>query len=129
MGETAFSCGPHKGWSPTAYSADPCWGPTPHASCGSEEEEHHVAVVVRSAADPFLAAEELTGSSFDFGLSPHSQRVYGATILAFGVLLLLPPGIVCCEWLHRRRKTKNDEKVPLDGARCTWHHRADCTRA
>jgi hypothetical protein len=129
--EATFGCHPQSGWRPATYAADSCWGPTPHSSCGPEDEEHRVEVVIRSAADPYVAAEELTDSSLDFGLSPHSKRVYGVTILALGAFFLMPPGIVVCEWLYKRRRrmTTKEDRVPLDGARGTWHDSRDCAMA
>jgi hypothetical protein len=129
--KATFGCHPQTGWRPATYSADACWGPTPRSSCSAEDEEHHVEVVIRSAADPHVAAEELTDSSLDFGLSPHSKRVYGVTILALGAFFLMPPGIVVCEWLYKRRRrmTTNEDRVPLDGARGTWHDSRDCAMA
>ncbi|CAK0873814.1 unnamed protein product [Prorocentrum cordatum] len=117
------------GWRPATYSADSCWGPTPHTSCGPEDASREV--VVRSAADPYVAAEELTDSSLDFGLSPHSKRVYGLTILALGVFFLMPPGIVVCEWLYkrRRRRAAKEDRVPLGSARGTWYDSRDASIA
>ncbi|CAK0873813.1 unnamed protein product [Prorocentrum cordatum] len=127
--KATFGCHPQTGWRPATYSADSCWGPTPHTSCGPEDASREV--VVRSAADPYVAAEELTDSSLDFGLSPHSKRVYGLTILALGVFFLMPPGIVVCEWLYkrRRRRAAKEDRVPLGSARGTWYDSRDASIA
>jgi hypothetical protein len=126
--QATFGCDGKRAWHPATYVTDSCWGVNPRSSCTSQDERHVVQVVVRSMADPWIRAEELTDNSFDFGLSPETMRVYGFTLLMLGLFFSIPPTIVACEWMYRRRR-RSEENVPLDGARGGFHDEADCRMA
>merc|ERR1712014_5078 len=76
--------GPRNGWSPATYLVDSCWGPHTRP-CNEAASEHHVSVIVRSAGDPFIKAEELTDGTFNFGMSASSQRILGIVALVIAI--------------------------------------------
>mmetsp|Transcript_89775 Transcript_89775/g.284191 ORF Transcript_89775/g.284191 Transcript_89775/m.284191 type:complete len:389 (+) Transcript_89775:85-1251(+) len=92
-GATLQGCDPMTKWSPTAYARDFCWGPWPdRRRCAAADRRRiQVEVVLRSAEDPFLRAEELTRDHFDFGASAESQRTSGIIFLTVGCVLALIP--------------------------------------
>lgn len=55
-----------------------------------------VSFTVRNGKDPMLAAKELSGNSFDFGLSSHDMAAAGFLGLMISLLLLCRPCIVIC---------------------------------
>mmetsp|Transcript_67310 Transcript_67310/g.217319 ORF Transcript_67310/g.217319 Transcript_67310/m.217319 type:complete len:397 (-) Transcript_67310:166-1356(-) len=93
-----YGCDPMHAWNPATYTLDPCWGRRVSDRCPREARTKHVVhVIMRSAWDPFISAEELTDDTLNFGLSPSSQRVNGITMLAVGCCLGLVPVIRICK--------------------------------
>lgn len=102
-------CDIDKDWHPAIYETDKCWGPGHHTpSCNEESSKHIVEVTVRSARDPFIQAETLVGKRMDFGLSVGSQRAFGLTMLAIGMVLCIVP----C--LHLRASCKGNRRRSRD---------------
>lgn len=106
-----YGCDPRMAWHPATWTADPCWG-TRHSlgKCSqSSTSPHRVSVVVRSAQDPYIRAEELTDDSFDFGFSPVSQCATGAMLLIVGLVL----GVVPCLRIHESCKRRAEEAAEV----------------
>lgn len=95
----SYGCDPKGGWEPATYEDDPCWGPNAAAvaDCLSLRPRHFVNVTLRSSSDPLFSAEELTEDTFDFGISPVTQRVMGGAAAAVGLVLGLAPLAWYCE--------------------------------
>jgi len=64
----------------------------------------HLVVEVRSRADPFLTALEVTRGSLDFGLTAEEERTLGLVLIIFGLVLCLPPGCAFFANWRKRRK-------------------------
>jgi hypothetical protein len=97
----SYGCDPKTHWRPATYTVDSCWGPRHGSSRGNcaqagSRPQHLVELMVRSSADPFLRAEELTNDKFDFGFSPGSLRAHGITMLIIGTCLGLMPVMRLC---------------------------------
>jgi hypothetical protein len=122
-----YGCDPRNKWSPVTYTLDSCWGPRHPSSqthgCPRDTQTpaHHVGVVVRSSADPWLRAEELTDDKFDFGLSQASQRAYGITMLVVGSCLGMIPLMRLC--IHCYSPEDDDDRRSL---RYRADEEADC---
>jgi len=87
-----YGCDPLAGWHPATYAVDPCWGPRHQTeACGHAAAEHGVRVIVRSAMDPWLYAEELTDDTLNFGMSATTQRTLGFTLLGIGTYFAIAP--------------------------------------
>mmetsp|Transcript_130599 Transcript_130599/g.325881 ORF Transcript_130599/g.325881 Transcript_130599/m.325881 type:complete len:400 (-) Transcript_130599:90-1289(-) len=110
-----FGCDPSTGWHPATYVKDTCYGPQQpwKDSCSGHKasDPHLVMVMVRSARDPFLRAEELLGNELNFGLSTWSQRSYGITMLAIGLFLCIVPILRCRE--HMKSKKRREDARSL----------------
>eukprot|EP00927_Polykrikos_kofoidii_P048204 TRINITY_DN42422_c0_g1_i1.p1 TRINITY_DN42422_c0_g1~~TRINITY_DN42422_c0_g1_i1.p1 ORF type:complete len:456 (-),score=67.89 TRINITY_DN42422_c0_g1_i1:57-1295(-) len=105
-------CHMSSGWAPAVYVADRCVEPSPfpRKECSDVDTRRSVVdVVLRSKEDPMVAAEVLTGDSFDFGMSHGSQLVIGSILLALGVLLSLPVVVRLCR--HRKRSQLEEEEL------------------
>lgn len=119
-GTLISGCGPdaHNSWSVETYITDACWGANPaRSSCAAQEKDHIVQVTLRSASDPFIRAEELTGTSLNFGMSPGSQRSLGITTLSIGLVLGIVPVLRVREIVKKSNRRED--------ARGLRHHRDD----
>jgi len=110
-----FGCDPKMGWHPATWRIDPCWGiRSMHGKCTEAlTSPHRVSVVVRSSKDPYIRAEELTDDTFNFGLSPSTQRTYGITMLVVGFVLCIVPILRLYDQCRRRRRRSEEDSRSL----------------
>lgn len=113
-----YGCDPNMAWHPATWKIDPCWGTrsavgTPGKCSLASTSPHRISIVVRSAQDPYIRAEELTKDSFNFGLSTSSQVVFGTTLLIVGLVLGVLPCLRICEVCRERRRNWGDDAVSL----------------
>ena len=68
------------------------WGvaTTSRSSPGSAVEPSRVNIMIRSSADPYILASELTKGTYDFGLSRAQKIIIGIILIVIGVV------ISCC---------------------------------
>lgn len=108
-----FGCNPQRGYEPTTYQRDPCWGPVPDKRhCNSTEHTKHLLrITIRAWHDPYIKAAELTHGTFDFGFSPSTELVAGSLLLSMGALVVLVPNVL--------RSRCTEKRLGLDVRRST----------
>mmetsp|Transcript_5323 Transcript_5323/g.11804 ORF Transcript_5323/g.11804 Transcript_5323/m.11804 type:complete len:418 (+) Transcript_5323:81-1334(+) len=87
---TSFGCYYHQGdwqWAKYEVVTPKSTGPQTRP----RREPGPFMIEVRSAADPFLAAAEITHGKLDFGRSATDDRATAICLLVFGLLLAIPP--------------------------------------
>lgn len=106
-----YGCDPKTAWHPALFKTDPCWAAKSRdGQCAEKFRVQRVSLVVRSARDPFIKAEELTDDTFNFGLSPTSHRTIGITMLFLGVLLCIVPAARLRDIVRRRSKGSEESR-------------------
>jgi hypothetical protein len=70
-----------------------------------------VSVSVVSDKDPYIALQELTDGSDDFGLTEDQQRSAGLALLISGIVITVICGCLMCWWMYSRNQEQQRQRL------------------